>query len=174
MTLKHGEHDRTSNSQTRGYSRSCPEGYIKPMRPLMNDDNYGLTYCPYCAGHAVSSTYSKVVWDDEAKRFHVQLLQGCRECGHEWGEGGVSLPVLIATASRCSCGAGLRISEHSFTKIGDTIEFKGTFVCDSCNRPARKTVVELLISAIASLWKQTKSIKIGPDGVEYSKTANGE
>jgi len=60
----------------------------------------------------------------------------------------------------------MTVEDYSFAVANEICEFRGTFVCVECRNP-RKTRLEIVFEKLASFWKNTKSIKVGVDGVEY-------
>jgi rRNA maturation protein Nop10 len=128
----------------------------------------GTTFdtCPVCGGLGMTVA-SSVIWDDKMHSFTVQTV--CPACGRS---GHAYIPMNIARESKCVCGGRLTLREHSFKQIRDFVEFVGTFVCEKCS--PKKTTLQVFLDKIGSLWGQTKSIKIGADGVEYEKASSDD
>jgi hypothetical protein len=127
--------------------------------------------CPSCGASVHGAEQYFIDWNDYNKKFIVKLVYSC--CGIQFNEKFIKkLPLIIAQKSSCSCGAKLELKNHTFRKVGDEIEFEGVYQCMNCVTKKR-LIINGLESIFSNLWKRTKKLELGPEGLKYEKNAEG-
>jgi hypothetical protein len=109
---------------------------------------------------------SDIVWDEENKRFRVKVFL---KDGQEQRQLMPWLGVDVAQGSSCSCGSKLRLEDYSLRRVGEEIEFEGTYVCRDCSLRQR-TFLGRLRRIFSELWTKTSKVELGPNGLKYEKS----
>src|SRR5437868_2736667 len=102
------------------------------------------------------------------KQFRVSFTMLCAECSDVDDLMIKELPLRIAEQSLCSCGATLKLTDHSIRTSSNDIEIEATYICVSCS--VKKTsFVSRIMEGLAKLWRDTAVAEIGLEGVRYEK-----
>ena len=135
-----------------------------------------VTECPYCAASVVIAhpdvRKCSIIWDPEKSSFlvNISIISWACTC-HGWPPSVLlakSIPIVTAENSLCACGKMLVLRAHTLRRNGNSVDFEGEYVCESCRR-SKNTVLRSIGRGLASFWSRTKRIEVGLKGVTYEK-----
>ena len=134
--------------------------------------------CPNCLSSPIivdlfrAVEVAEVSWDHASKQFIVTATFRlcCDRCDYEWQEVDIvkRIPLLIAEVSACDCGSRLSLRSHALRRKADSVEFEAEYVCEACEA-RRETVLRRIVESLSTLWKKTRKIEVGVNGVSYEK-----
>ncbi len=144
----------------------------------LNAIKKSIRRCPRCGDLGILREVNKckISWSETEKTFTVSFAisavchSGPRICPQKWSQivRMKDIPLAIAQESSCSCGSVLNLQDHVLKKNGDLVEFEGEYVCEKCQQ-SRNSLIKKIGKKLASLWKDTKKIEVGPKGITYEK-----
>ena len=151
---------------------------MKPWRALFGKAHASAppdiaVSCPLCRASVDPAPEVMVEWDEHKKCFTVQRQATCVPCGYPFAVVVKTLPLVLVQQPACACGSRLFLARRQWQKTHDDLAFEATYVCPACARQKR-AVVGKLKRAIATRWRDTEHITIGPAGVQYAQTPAAE
>jgi len=129
--------------------------------------------CPLCQASVAPAGDVMIEWNETMKRFEVQLQAQCGLCRYAFLVTVKMLPLVMAQHPACACGSRFALADRTLQKTADEWTFEATYVCPACAKRKRVAVGKVK-RALATLWRHTTHVEIGPTGVTYAKSTSEE
>jgi hypothetical protein len=124
--------------------------------------------CPLCQASVDPAPEVTIEWDEDKKCFAVQRQATCVPCHHAFPVIVKTVPLVLVQDPTCACGSRFFLARHQWQKTQDDLAFEATYICPACSRQKR-AVVGKLKRGMATRWRDTEHIAIGPTGVQYAQ-----